>query len=171
MHELSFNKFSGYLVGLGCIFAIVAGVYAWMPYNMRWEEVSAYREALNGSPSRLYEMRRLFETYESFKIGFGIASLITLFLGFALKRSSSGLSPEESVLCPYCKERIKLGALVCKHCGKDQPPANPNDKLHWTCPSCNAISRGHMTECGVCNHPRPDDVVFKDMTWGKKQAL
>jgi hypothetical protein len=26
-----------------------------------------------------------------------------------------------------------------------------------------------MTQCGVCNKPRPEDVVFKDMTRGTKE--
>ena len=29
--------------------------------------------------------------------------------------------PEEKI-CPFCAETIKYKALICKHCGKDQPP-------------------------------------------------
>lgn len=165
---MNFNQFGRYLVYLGCIFGIAAAVFAWIPYNLRWEESRAISESIHGNPSKLYEIRLQFETYGQFKVGFGIASVITLFLGFAMRSSSGDVSPEESKLCPYCKERVKLDALLCKHCGKEQPPEDPNAKLNWTCPSCNAISRGHMTQCGVCNKPRPEDVVFKDMTWGAK---
>ncbi len=27
--------------------------------------------------------------------------------------------------CPWCAERIKLAAIVCKHCGRDVPPPPP----------------------------------------------
>ena len=26
-------------------------------------------------------------------------------------------------ICPFCKEKIKQGAIVCKHCQRDIPPA------------------------------------------------
>lgn len=36
----------------------------------------------------------------------------------AKKRSAI---PEEKT-CPFCAESIKYKALICKHCGRDQPP-------------------------------------------------
>jgi len=161
---MNFKKFGWYLVFLGGIFGLIAALFAWMPYNMRWE---SYNAIVSRDDSKYFEIQRQFATFGMLKIGFGIASAITMFLGAALIFSSDDVSPEESKLCPYCKERIKLDALLCKHCGKEQSPEDPNAKLHWTCPSCHAISRDHMTECGACNKPRPEDVVFKDMTRGE----
>lgn len=162
---MNFNKFGWYLVYLGGIFGLVAALFAWMPHNMRWEHYEAIRSAtFGGDTSTLFRIERQFEIYGMVKIGFAIACAITLFIGAAMILSSGELSPDDTKECPHCKESIKLDALICKHCGKEQPPEDPNAKLNWTCPSCNAISKGHMTKCGVCDKPRPDDVVFKAMT-------
>jgi predicted amidophosphoribosyltransferase len=32
-------------------------------------------------------------------------------------------------LCPYCAERIKKDAVVCRHCGRELPPAQEQDRL------------------------------------------
>ncbi len=34
----------------------------------------------------------------------------------------AGPMPDEKT-CPYCAETVKAAAIVCKHCGKDIPPA------------------------------------------------
>ncbi len=128
---MNFKKFGWYLVYLGGIFGLVAALFAWMPYNMRWEHFNAIsRATLGGDSSALFAIERQFETYKVVEIGFGIAAAITLFIGAAMIFSSRDVLAEESKLCPYCKERIKLDALLCKHCGKEQPPEDPNAKLH-----------------------------------------
>jgi hypothetical protein len=30
-------------------------------------------------------------------------------------------------VCPFCKEKIKSGAIKCKHCGSDLSSQNPDD--------------------------------------------
>jgi hypothetical protein len=32
------------------------------------------------------------------------------------------VSSSDEKACPYCAETIKAAAVVCKHCGRDQPP-------------------------------------------------
>jgi len=163
---MNFNKFGWYLVYLGILFGFVAGVFAYIPYNLRWEYAEAIMKSIRGDGAKLWQMQDEFATYARFKLGFGLGGAVTLFIGTAMIFSSKENSAENCKSCLFCKETIKLDALICKHCGKDQPPEDPNAKLHWTCPSCKAISRGHMTQCGVCDKPRPEDVVFRDRTKG-----
>ncbi len=62
----------------------------------------------------------------------------------------------DSKRCPFCAETIKLEALLCKHCGKDQPPIDVTQlKKSWTCQGCRAISKGHKTICWNCDKPMP----------------
>lgn len=34
---------------------------------------------------------------------------------------------EATKVCPFCAETIKAAAIVCKHCGRDQPRIEPRD--------------------------------------------
>jgi RNA polymerase subunit RPABC4/transcription elongation factor Spt4 len=56
--------------------------------------------------------------------------------------------------CPFCAEHIKTEAVVCKHCGKEQPPIDPMLLEKWVCTHCKAICKGSQSTCWVCNKPR-----------------
>lgn len=46
------------------------------------------------------------------------AAVFGAIFGFAI-----GLGAKPPRVCPYCKEAVQHGAIVCKHCGRDLPPS------------------------------------------------
>lgn len=72
----------------------------------------------------------------------------------------------DSRTCPYCAETIKMAAIVCKHCGRDIPPATP-EEIHPAqeppedkrsgmgvtpprCKSCGDINNEDAVKCRNC---------------------
>lgn len=72
--------------------------------------------------------------------------------------------------CPFCAEVIKLEAVVCKHCGRDIPPATKDDALgimpvptpapvpvyaHSAprCPKCGDSNYPDSKRCRNCGEP------------------
>ena len=55
--------------------------------------------------------------------------LIGLIICVLIPKKGGGLGKDE-MLCPWCKEVIKAGAVICKHCGKDPRvlPSEPERK-------------------------------------------
>lgn len=60
----------------------------------------------------------------------------------------------EMKVCPFCAENIKVDAAICKYCGEEQPPIDPNLLEKWVCTHCKAICKGSQSICWVCNKPR-----------------
>lgn len=65
------------------------------------------------------------------------------------------LTAGEVKKCPFCAELIKPEALICKHCGKDQPVQEVNHAASepWECSGCTAINDGHKSHCWNCEKP------------------
>lgn len=158
------KKLGWALVALGLAFAAVAGYYAYQPYSMRWEYAEVIGRAImrGGYSSELGEWKTMFADFEERKRNFGVAAAITVFIGLAINFSSKAESSDATKKCPFCAETIQSEALLCKHCGKDQPAEDPDAKLNWVCPSCNAISKGSLHACWACHKPRPEGVSLRD---------
>lgn len=70
-------------------------------------------------------------------------------------------APTDERPCPFCQEKIKLKAKVCKHCKKQVPPLtpstppvvnnapalNPDEKI---CPKCQQVIKKQATFCRFC---------------------
>lgn len=54
-------------------------------------------------------------------ISFFASFLVALLLLIAMPRKHPA---ELSVTCPFCKEQIRAGAMICKHCGSQLEPTN-----------------------------------------------
>ncbi len=124
---MNFKKLGWYLVALGVILGVASAVFAWLPYDMRWEHFRAIAAATSrGETSDLYRIERQFEAYGQFKVGFGIAAAITIFLGAAVIASAKppssrkdGTSDSDTWTCSTCQVSNPSGH-GCKLCGEMQ---------------------------------------------------
>lgn len=53
---------------------------------------------------------------------------VTTMVSEANKTEVSKSDNPDIKICPFCAEEIKFKALVCKHCGKDQPAASVDNQ-------------------------------------------
>ena len=158
------KKLGWILVALGLVFAAVAGYYAYQRYALRWEYAEVLGRAIQrgGYSNELGDWKTMFSDFDARKQNFGMAAALTTFIGLAFIFSSKPEASADTKKCPFCAETIEPEALLCKHCGKDQPAEDPDAKLNWVCPSCNAISKGSLHACWACHKPRPEGVSLRD---------
>lgn len=158
------KKLGWMLVLLGLVLGIVALYYARRPHALRWEYFEVLSEAIRrgGYSNELGNWKAMFADFEERKRTFGIASAITTFIGISVVFSSKSETSENTKKCPFCAEAIQSEALLCKHCGKEQPAEDSEAKLNWVCPSCKAISKGNFQDCWACHKPRPEGVSLRD---------
>ncbi len=58
-------------------------------------------------------------------ISAALAVIGSLLLGFGFIPRSSYLPSTATRVCPFCVERVKVEAKLCKHCGKEIPEFKP----------------------------------------------
>lgn len=70
--------------------------------------------------------------------------------GSVPERGGLGMADEgaDSIECPYCKESIKAGAVLCKHCGSRLGGEAPEHG--GTCPYCKEEIHPEAIRCKHC---------------------
>lgn len=152
------RKLGWMLVLLGLLFAVVAGYYAYQPHAVRWDYAEVLGRAIDrgGYSSELGDWKTMLADFEERKRNFGIAAAITVFFGLAVVFSSKSEAPEVTKKCPFCAEVIQTDAVICKHCGRDQPVAEivSSAAPDWTCVECTALNPSDQHVCWNCDSKR-----------------
>jgi hypothetical protein len=72
---------------------------------------------------------------------------------------AAALSDERD--CPFCAERIKRAAILCRFCGRDVAPDDARvlpvaETLshEWLCSACSQSNYIELDHCGYCGHAR-----------------
>lgn len=85
------------------------------------------------------------------------------------EQSAKGAGPHESAAhggtaeCRYCKETIKAGAIICKHCGSFLGSESPEHQ--GLCPFCKESIKPGATVCKHCRS-RLDPGGMMGRGWG-----
>jgi RNA polymerase subunit RPABC4/transcription elongation factor Spt4 len=162
------KKFGGMIAALGAIFGVMA-FYHFMKRRIV-EQDPAYINAIVesvalGYSTKLADFHIQVAQLDRMSYWFGIAAAVTIFIGLTLYMSAksqvtldtSRLSTGMAKKCPFCAELIMTDALICKHCGKDQPvqEVNPASAETWECQGCTAINDNDKKQCWNCEKMRP----------------
>jgi hypothetical protein len=78
--------------------------------------------------------------------------------------AEAALSDERE--CPYCAERIKRAAIVCRFCGRNVGPEDAGlltepasaTPTQWRCFSCSNLNLGQAEYCGYCGRSNDENV-------------
>ncbi len=84
----------------------------------------------------------------------------TILFGFGSARGSGAAPSASTRSCPFCAEKIKIDAIICKHCGKDVPAAQvtspePNQTTQTVvkiCSSCKTYNTEEKEVCWKCRN-------------------
>lgn len=98
-----------------------------MAYLLAWIACGVFAAIIAASKGRSF--------FAWLILGFFFGIFALLAAGFMPTREH-GVIQEQERECPYCAEKIKAGAVVCRYCGHDVTPVpqeHHKDQLSYRC--------------------------------------
>lgn len=93
---------------------------------------------------------------------YGVALfIIALIHACVISKSAEAVKAEQQAQgytdCPFCKEPVKVGALVCPHCRRDLPQPTPEEVEKQNeglvkCPTCGFMAPEDEELCPRCHN-------------------
>ncbi len=164
---MNVKKFGGMIAALGAILGLIP-FYHFIKRRIVEQDPSyvnaIYESVVLGYSTKLADLHMQVAQLDRMITWFGVAAAVTICIGLTLYMSAknqvtvdaSQLTIDAAKKCPFCAELIKTEALICKHCGKDQPAQEVNLAVaeSWECPGCTAINDGNKERCWNCEKTR-----------------